>query len=231
MRRDRSRRDDARQVRASCSPSPHSAPDRFLPRDLAHVVPGSPRLLLPSLDAARPPRAGKSVLQLDPADAYGGGAFGALAESPGGVGWDVPSSADLERRAATRDGRASDFSDADEDGETAIFFPALGAPVDARARRRDELLLPGDAERLEPPAVLPGPLGARVWRWARARSWTSWCARARTRTSSSRRWTRRLFFRATRVEPPGSARSPRPARMCSATKPWASQRNARSCAC
>ena len=73
------------------------------------------------------------MLQLDPADAYGG-AFGALAESPGGVGWDVPSSANLERRAATRDGRASDFSDADEDGETAIFFPALGAPVDARAR-------------------------------------------------------------------------------------------------
>ena len=73
------------------------------------------------------------MLQLDPADAYGG-AFGALAESPGGVGWDVPSSANLERRAATRDGRASDFSDADEDGETAIVFPALGAPVDARAR-------------------------------------------------------------------------------------------------
>ena len=73
------------------------------------------------------------MLQLDPADAYGG-AFGALAESPGGVGWDVPSSANLERRAATRDGRASDFSDADEDAETAIVFPALGAPVDARAR-------------------------------------------------------------------------------------------------
>ena len=82
-------------------------------------------------------RAGKSVLQLDPADAYGG-AFGALAESPGGVGWDVPSSANLERRAATRDGDASEKSDAksdaDEDAETAIVFPALGAPVDARAR-------------------------------------------------------------------------------------------------
>lgn len=83
-------------------------------------------------------RAGKSVLQLDPADAYGG-AFGALAESPGGVGWDVPSSANLERRAATRDGDAkkeTEKSDADEDSsaETAIVFPALGAPVDARAR-------------------------------------------------------------------------------------------------
>ena len=81
-------------------------------------------------------RAGKSVLQLDPADAYGG-AFGALAESTGGVGWDVPSSANLERRAATRDGDASEKSeksDADEDAETAIVFPALGAPVDARAR-------------------------------------------------------------------------------------------------
>jgi len=83
-------------------------------------------------------RAGKSVLQLDPADAYGG-AFGALAESPGGVGWDVPSSANLERRAATRDASeksASEKSDADEDSsaETAIVFPALGAPVDARAR-------------------------------------------------------------------------------------------------
>ena len=76
------------------------------------------------------------MLQLDPADAYGG-AFGALAESPGGVGWDVPSSANLERRAATRDGDASEKSeksDADEDAETAIVFPALGAPVDARAR-------------------------------------------------------------------------------------------------
>ena len=76
------------------------------------------------------------MLQLDPADAYGG-AFGALAESTGGVGWDVPSSANLERRAATRDGDASEKSeksDADEDAETAIVFPALGAPVDARAR-------------------------------------------------------------------------------------------------
>ena len=75
------------------------------------------------------------MLHLDPADAYGG-AFGAFAESPGGVGWDVPSSADLERRAAMRDGLASDeFFFADEDAEHAeLRFPALGAPVDARAR-------------------------------------------------------------------------------------------------
>ena len=76
------------------------------------------------------------MLHLDPADAYGG-AFGAFAESPGGVGWDVPSSADLERRAAMRDGLASDEDDedADEDAEHAeLRFPALGAPVDARAR-------------------------------------------------------------------------------------------------
>jgi hypothetical protein len=75
------------------------------------------------------------VLHLDPADAYGG-AFGAFAESPGGVGWDVPSSADLERRAAMRDGLASDENFfADEHVEHAeLRFPALGAPVDARAR-------------------------------------------------------------------------------------------------
>jgi RAB protein geranylgeranyltransferase component A len=75
------------------------------------------------------------VLHLDPADAYGG-AFGAFAESPGGVGWDVPSSADLERRAAMRDGLASDENFfADENVEHAeLRFPALGAPVDARAR-------------------------------------------------------------------------------------------------
>jgi hypothetical protein len=75
------------------------------------------------------------VLHLDPADAYGG-AFGAFAESPGGVGWDVPSSADLERRAAMRDGLASDEKIfADEHAEHAeLRFPALGAPVDARAR-------------------------------------------------------------------------------------------------
>ncbi len=75
------------------------------------------------------------MLHLDPADAYGG-AFGAFAESPGGVGWDVPSSADLERRAAMRDGLASDeIFFADEDAEHAeLRFPALGAPVDARAR-------------------------------------------------------------------------------------------------
>ena len=75
------------------------------------------------------------MLHLDPADAYGG-AFGAFAESPGGVGWDVPSSADLERRAAMRDGLASDeFFFADEHAEHAeLRFPALGAPVDARAR-------------------------------------------------------------------------------------------------
>ena len=75
------------------------------------------------------------MLHLDPADAYGG-AFGAFAESPGGVGWDVPSSADLERRAAMRDGLASDENFfADENVEHAeLRFPALGAPVDARAR-------------------------------------------------------------------------------------------------
>ena len=40
-------------------------------------------------------------------------------------------------------------------------LPRAGRPRGrARARRRDELLLPGDAERLEPPAVLSGPLGA-----------------------------------------------------------------------
>ena len=74
------------------------------------------------------------MLHLDPADAYGG-AFGAFAESPGGVGWDVPSSADLERRAAMRDGRASAFfADEDSSAEDTVVFPALGAPVDARAR-------------------------------------------------------------------------------------------------
>lgn len=115
------------------SPSPHSAPDRTHARDLAHVVPGSPRLLPPFPRRSAAARAGKSVLHLDPADAYGG-AFGALAESSGGVGWDVPSSADLERRAAMCDGLASD-SGADEDAEEdAVAFPALGAPVDARAR-------------------------------------------------------------------------------------------------
>ena len=72
------------------------------------------------------------MLHLDPADAYGG-AFGALVESSGGVGWDVPSSADLERQAAMYDGRASDPG-VDEDFEDAIAFPALGAPVDARTR-------------------------------------------------------------------------------------------------
>ena len=107
--------------------------------------------------------------------------------------------------------------------------PALGAPVTrARARRRDELLLPGDAERARAAGGSLWTARGRVWRWARTRSWTSWCARARTRTSSSRRWTRRLFF-PTRVEPP--ARVPASRADVFRDKPWASQRNARSCAC
>ena len=170
------------------------------------------------------------MLQLDPADAYGG-AFGALAESPGGVGWDVPSSANLERRAATRDGRASDFSDADEDGETAIFFPALGAPVDARARvgatSYCSPATPSGSSRRQFSLDRSGPrlaLGADAFVDVLVRSGAHAYVEFKALDATA-------IFRATRVEPPGSARSPRPARMCSATKPWASQRNARSCAC
>jgi RAB protein geranylgeranyltransferase component A len=61
---------------------------------------------------------------LDPADAYGG-AFGAVSESPTGVGWEIPSAAHLVNDDAPE--RVTE--DAIE-----ILLPALGAPLDAHAR-------------------------------------------------------------------------------------------------
>ena len=161
MRRDRSRRDDARQVRASCSPSPHSAPDRFLPRDLAHVVPGSPRLLLPSLDAARPPAraspcsswtprtrtAARSARSRSPRRRWVGRPLLGESRTPGG---------DARRT------RVRFFRRGRRRGDRHLL-PRAGRPRGrARARRRDELLLPGDAERLEPPATALDRSGPRL---------------------------------------------------------------------
>ena len=74
-------------------------------------------------------------------------------------------------------------------------LPRAGRPRGrARARRRDELQLPRDPERLEPPAVLSGPLGAASGAGRGRVRGRPGALRARTRTSSSRRWTRRLFF-------------------------------------
>lgn len=234
MRRDRSRRDDARQVRASCSPSPHSAPGRFLPRDLAHVVPGSPRLLLPPLDAARPPARASPYSSWTPRTRTA--ARSARSRSPPAAsgGTSPPrriSNAGRRRATETRPKNRTRNRTRTKTPRPPSSSPRWAPPwtrVRASARRAT-----APRRRLAARAAGSSPWTARgrAWRWARTRSWTSWCARARTRTSSSRRWTRRPSFRATHVEPPGSARSPRPARRCSATKLWASQRNARSCAC